>query len=70
MIDAGISKTFADILVGHSIQGIDKHYIKPKESTLIAEMDKYTKWLEKKYKVLTKWLTTRQKREPNFSIQP
>lgn len=46
MLEAGIDKTYRDLILGHSLQGMDAHYISPDEKILIREMTKYVKWLE------------------------
>ncbi len=46
MLAAGVDKTYRDIILGHALQGMDAHYIKPTEETLKEEMEKYTTWLD------------------------
>lgn len=46
MLNAGMDKTHRDIILGHSLLGMDVHYIVPDEETLHQAMKKYTKWLE------------------------
>ncbi len=43
---AGVSKVCRDLILGHSLQGMDPHYIVPSEETLKQGMDKYTRWLD------------------------
>ncbi len=43
---AGVSKVCRDLIFGHSLQGMDTHYIVPSEETLTRAMDKYTRWLD------------------------
>jgi hypothetical protein len=43
---AGVSKVCRDLILGHSLQGMDVHYIVPNEDTLKQAMDKYTAWLD------------------------
>ena len=43
---AGVSKVCRDLIFGHSLQGMDPHYIVPSEETLKQGMDKYTRWLD------------------------
>jgi integrase len=45
MVEAGMKKEFRDLILGHALQGMDAHYVAPDESMLIAEMSKYTSWL-------------------------
>jgi integrase len=46
MQTAGVSKVCRDLILGHSLQGMDPHYIVPSEETLKQGMDKYTRWLD------------------------
>ena len=46
MVDAGVDKAYRDTILGHSLKGMDTHYIKPSEESLTAAMDKYTAWLD------------------------
>ena len=48
MLEAGIDKTHRDIILGHSLIGMDVHYLAPTEETLKKAMDKYTAWLDEK----------------------
>ena len=40
---AGVGR---DLIIGHSMQGMDAHYIVPSEAMLTQAMDKYTRWLD------------------------
>jgi integrase len=44
MLNAGVDKTHRDMIVGHSLQGMDKHYLVAMEESLIAAIDRYTNW--------------------------
>jgi len=46
MVDAGVDKAYRDTILGHSLKGMDTHYIKPPEASLTAAMEKYTTWLD------------------------
>ena len=46
MLSAGIDKTLIDVTLGHSLQGMDIHYIAPSGEVLRKAMDKYTQWLD------------------------
>jgi integrase len=48
MLNAGVSKIYCDLILGHSLQGMDAHYIVPDDDTLYKAMEKYTKWLDVK----------------------
>lgn len=43
---ADVSKVCRDLILGHSLQGMDPHYIVPGEETLSQAMGKYTRWLD------------------------
>ncbi len=47
MLEAGVDKTYRDLILGHSLEGMDRHYIKPSEETLRQAMARYTAWLDK-----------------------
>lgn len=46
MVEAGVSKVHRDTILGHSMQGMDAHYMAPSEESLMRAMDRYTKWLD------------------------
>ncbi len=46
MLTAGVDKALRDVLLGHSLQGMDAYYLKPKDEDLRAAMEKYTRWLD------------------------
>jgi len=46
MLTAGIQKEYRDKLLGHSLKGMDRHYIVPGEDDLKKAMDQYTDWLD------------------------
>jgi len=46
MVAAGIDKVHRDTIMGHSLRGIDQHYIVPTDESLTEAMGKYTKWLD------------------------
>ena len=45
MVAAGVPKVYRDTILGHSLKGMDVHYIKPSEKDLTAAMATYTEWL-------------------------
>lgn len=51
MLKAGIDKVYRDIILGHSLRGMDTHYIAPSESDLKRNMDRYTSWLDNQLKL-------------------
>ena len=46
MLNAGIDKAYRDTILGHSLKGMDVHYIAPDESDLKQAMDRFTEWLD------------------------
>jgi len=45
MMNAGLDKVFRDIILGHSLTGMDAHYMAPSEEDLKREMTRYTEWM-------------------------
>lgn len=50
MLCAGVDKVHRDIILGHSLQGMDVHYMAPSESDLQRAMAIYTEWLDARLK--------------------
>ncbi len=46
MLHAGVDKVYRDMILGHSLQGMDVHYLVSEEDALKEAMGKYTKWLD------------------------
>jgi integrase len=46
MLSAGVDKVYRDTILGHSLQGMDIHYMVPSEDDLHRAMEKYTEWLD------------------------
>ena len=46
MARAGVDKVYRDVILGHSLQGMDAYYLKPSDEDLRAAMEKYTAWLQ------------------------
>ena len=46
MLAAGVDKAHRDLILGHSLQGMDAHYLAPSEDGLHRAMDCYTAWLD------------------------
>jgi integrase len=57
MLQAGIEKTYRDSILGHSLTGMDAHYIVITDEALTAAMEQYTKWLDGQIKNVDKLLT-------------
>jgi len=46
MLKAGVDKVYRDTITGHSLRGMDAHYIVPSENDLHQAMGKFTEWLD------------------------
>jgi hypothetical protein len=53
MLDARIPKEIRDIILGHSLKGMDVHYLVPSEEPLSAAMDKFTDWLDQEIEAVS-----------------
>lgn len=51
MLEAGISKVYRDKILGHSLQGMDVHYMAPNEESLKTAMNQYTQWIDAQIEV-------------------
>jgi integrase len=46
MLKAGVAKEYRDKILGHSLKGMDVHYLRLSEEDLHLAMGKYTEWLD------------------------
>ena len=46
MLRAGVDKVFRDVILGHSLQGMDARYLKPTDDDLLKAIEKYTEWFD------------------------
>ncbi len=46
MLNAGVDKVYRDTILGHSLTGMDVHYMAPSEDDLHRTMTRYTAWLD------------------------
>jgi ornithine carbamoyltransferase len=46
MVNAGVDQVHRDIILGHSLHGMDVHYMAPSEDDLRRAMARYTEWLD------------------------
>ncbi len=51
MLLAGVDRPHRDTILGHSLKGMDAHYIVTTDESLTKAMDKYTEWLDGKLKL-------------------
>lgn len=53
MVAAGVDKVYRDTILGHSLKGMDVHYVVPTDDTLTNAMTKYTEWLDHQIEVVS-----------------
>ncbi|MBM4276238.1 MAG: site-specific integrase [Deltaproteobacteria bacterium] len=46
MVNAGVDQVHRDVILGHSLHGMDAHYMAPSIEDLHHAMGRYTKWLD------------------------
>jgi integrase len=46
MVNAGVDQVHRDVILGHSLHGMDVHYMAPSEEDLHRAMARYTEWLD------------------------
>ncbi len=46
MLNAGVDKVYRDMILGHSLTGMDVHYISPSEEDLHRAMEIFTTWFD------------------------
>jgi hypothetical protein len=46
MVNAGVDQVHRDIILGHSLHGMDVRYMAPSEEDLHRAMARYTEWLD------------------------
>lgn len=46
MLKAGVAQEYRDKIVGHSLKGMDTHYLVIYEEDLSAAMETYTAWFD------------------------
>ena len=45
-------KAHRDVILGHSLQGMDAHYLKPSDEALTQAMEKYTVWIDNQLEMI------------------
>lgn len=53
MLSDGVDKVYRHTILGHSLQGMDVHYLVPSEDDLHCAMAKYTEWLDGQLTLIT-----------------
>ena len=46
MVNAGVDRVHRDIILGHSLDGVDVHSIAPSEEDLHRAIARYNEWLD------------------------
>ena len=46
MLNAGVDKVYRDVILGHSLRGMDVHYMAPSAEDLHRAMGIFTAWLD------------------------
>jgi len=46
MDSAGVSESRRKTIMGHTLEGMDRHYIRPKDAELREAMDRFTAWFD------------------------
>jgi hypothetical protein len=54
MVNAGVDHVHRDLILGHSLHGMDVHYMAPSEDDLHAAMANYTAWLDSQMEIVSK----------------
>jgi integrase len=49
MLNAGVDQVHRDIILGHSLHGMDVHYMAPSIEDLHRAMDRYTLWMDTQF---------------------
>ena len=52
MVYAGVDKVHRDLILGHSLAGMDIYYLKLSDDALRNAMEKFTLWMDEKMKSL------------------
>jgi integrase len=53
MPKAGVNRVYRDLILGHSLQGMDVHYMSPSNEDLKQAMEKYTAWIDDQMETLS-----------------
>ena len=49
MLRAGLDKAIRDVILGHSLRGMDAYYLKPTDEDLTEAMSRYTAWMDEQF---------------------
>jgi integrase len=62
MLRAGVDKALRDVILGHSLRGMDAYYLKPSDEDLQTAMGRYTAWLDAQMKNVAQNVAQKAKR--------
>jgi integrase len=66
MLSAGVDKVYRDTILGHSLHGMDVHYLVPSEDDLHRAIAQYTEWLDGQIADVSQNVNNCQKKGPAF----
>ncbi len=64
ILRAGVDKAYRDMILGHSLVGMDVHYLVSDDTALHEAMGTYTKWLDAQLKAAEAKLKSKSKKIP------
>lgn len=63
MLNAGVDKVHRDLILGHSLKGMDVHYMAPDDDASTKAIDRYTTYIDREISNLEHFLDHGVKRE-------
>jgi len=70
MLNAGVDKVHRDWILGHSLKGMDVHYLTPDDNTLKQAMDKFTRWIDDQFQNVDQSVDQDDKNAENVDVIP
>ena len=70
MLNAGVDKVHRDLILGHSLTGMDIHYLAPDENALRQAMDKYTRWIDDQFQNVDQSIDQNEKNDKDIYVNP
>jgi len=70
MLNAGVDKVHRDWILGHSLKGMDVHYLTPDDNTLRQAMDKFTRWIDDQFQNVDQSVDQKDKKEKSIDVNP
>ena len=53
LLEAGVEKEYRDVICGHSLRGMDVHYLVVNDEALMRAIDRYTEWFDRQVEVIS-----------------